>query len=90
MIPSIAPSNLHGFAGVTLELALSLCTRTRNLPKPHWYITAIPTGKKEFGTPYYPVRALTYYFHHMTEHPEMRKADADCLFLLKITMQAGS
>ena len=38
-----------------------------------WYISAVPTGKPEFGASNCPVRALRYYHRYLTEHPELRK-----------------
>ena len=62
-------------AGVTLYFSPEFMRRNQKLNQVNdpWYIPAVPTGKSEFGAPNCPVRALSYYHRHLTEHPELGK-----------------
>ena len=63
-------------AGVTLYFSPEFMRKNQKpIPDPWypWYISAVPTGNSEFGTPNCPVRALRYYNRYLTEHPELRK-----------------
>ena len=54
-----------------------------------WYITAVTTGKPDFGAPNCPVRIMLRYYHrYMTEHPVLRKGRR-CLFILFKDNNAG-
>ena len=62
-------------AGVTLYFSPEFMRKNQkpNQVNDPWYISAVPTGKPEFGAPNCPVRALRYYHRYLTEHPELRK-----------------
>ena len=62
-------------AGVTLYFSPEFMCKNQkpNQVNNPWYIPAVPTGKSEVGNPNCSVRALRYYYRHLTEHPELRK-----------------
>ena len=62
-------------AGVTLYFSPEFMRKNQkpNQVNDPWYISAVPTGKPEFGASNCPVRALRYYHRYLTEHPELRK-----------------
>ena len=70
-------------AGVTLYFSPEFMRKNQkpNQVNNPWYISAVPTGKSEFGASNCPVRALRYYHRYLTEHPELRK-DRRRLFVL--------
>ena len=69
-------------AGVTLYFSPEFMRKNQkpNQVNGPWYISAVPTGKSEFGASNCPVRALCYCHRYLTEHPELRK-DRRCLFI---------
>ena len=62
-------------AGVTLYFSPEFMRKNQkpNQLNDLWYISAVPTGKSEYGAPNCLVRALCYYHRYLTEHPELRK-----------------
>ena len=72
-------------AGVTLYFTPEFMRKNQrpNQVNDLWYIPAVPTGRKEFGAPNCPVRALKYYHRYMSEHPELIRAGAAYLSPLR-------
>ena len=62
-------------AGVTLYFTPEFMRKNQrpNQVNDPWYVTAVLTGRPEFGAPNCPVRALKYNHRYMSEHPELGK-----------------
>ena len=62
-------------AGVTLYFSPEFMCKNQkpNQVNNPWYISAVTTGKSEFGASNCPVKALRYYHRYLTEHPKLRK-----------------
>ena len=77
-------------AGVTLSFSPEFMCKIRGLTKSMNRGTMVWTGKPDFGAPNCPVRALRYYHRYMTEHSELGRSDAACLFHYSTTMRGRS